>query len=541
MQKRVIAIFTAVFLTFAAFGVTANAQTKLGTEQLGNPGIGSDIVINQTQFGTDRIQIQIGFTSILDTISRIGIGEYLGSATDQRLLIGNASQVSGSEWIFNWDIRNVNEGRHRLFLIITTSDVEQIETREFIVNVQKENSSQTNTNEIDTSTEPSSQTTPTNTTSVATDIDTLSNLVNTTFNDVEETAEITVNNTTDSIQEASNAIKNNIEDSGILQRIEDESSSVQTEVTNSITRAQQTIRLQVLSGADTERVKEELASTTRAELERLKNLADELDASVDIDVISDKIREDIDAYEEEIRVKKEAFEERGGLALYIDSDDDGVSDYDEERIYNTDPNNRDTDNDGRIDSDEILSGYDPNEADDTRIVYEDVREVQSITTAFRVEDIAVVETAREEGIERARKISFKGKALPNSFITLYIFSSPITVTIKADVEGNWEYTLDQELPDGSHEVYVASVDNTGKVLARSEGVPFVKQAAAIELVDFTTVANEPAVVNPAFIAGGIITLVLIIIITFLAIGHFNRKRDEELKRMSGGDDVNPQM
>lgn len=39
--------------------------------------------------------------------------------------------------------------------------------------------------------------------------------------------------------------------------------------------------------------------------------------------------------------------------LTLDSDFDGLTDYDEEHVYNTDPQNRDTDGDGLSDSDEI--------------------------------------------------------------------------------------------------------------------------------------------------------------------------------------------
>ncbi|MDD3435331.1 MAG: hypothetical protein PHY76_02520 [Patescibacteria group bacterium] len=46
--------------------------------------------------------------------------------------------------------------------------------------------------------------------------------------------------------------------------------------------------------------------------------------------------------------------------LNSDSDSDGLSDYEEINIYNTDPLNSDTDNDGYSDKTEIDGGYDPN-------------------------------------------------------------------------------------------------------------------------------------------------------------------------------------
>ena len=43
----------------------------------------------------------------------------------------------------------------------------------------------------------------------------------------------------------------------------------------------------------------------------------------------------------------------------VDSDWDGVPDWDEENIYFTDANNSDTDGDGYLDGEEINAGYDP--------------------------------------------------------------------------------------------------------------------------------------------------------------------------------------
>src|SRR5881394_1373135 len=50
-----------------------------------------------------------------------------------------------------------------------------------------------------------------------------------------------------------------------------------------------------------------------------------------------------------------------------DVDKDGLSDYDEIYIYNTDPANADTDGDGYTDGQEANFGYDPNKNGDDKL------------------------------------------------------------------------------------------------------------------------------------------------------------------------------
>ncbi len=101
---------------------------------------------------------------------------------------------------------------------------------------------------------------------------------------------------------------------------------------------------------------------------------------------------------------------------------------------------------------------------------------------FRITDILVDEIMiGEDGIERATKLMIRGTGPPDSTVMLFIYSTPIMVSTRTDSEGNWSYLLERELEDGRHEVYVASVDNTGKILAKSDPAPFVKEAAAIQV------------------------------------------------------------
>lgn len=183
--------------------------------------------------------------------------------------------------------------------------------------------------------------------------------------------------------------------------------------------------------------------------------------------------------EEEIKTIQEIEE-----ILRIDSDGDGLPDHEELRI-GTDPFSADTDGDGYLDGDEVANGYDPlkptNEEGVDKIVFEEPKNKGIENGLYRVEEIKIKEEKKiDNGIEIDKNLlEITGKALPNSFITLYIYSSPLVVTVKTDEDGNWSYLLDKELEDGKHQVYAAVTDNTGKITSKSKAFAFIKTAQAI--------------------------------------------------------------
>ena len=178
-----------------------------------------------------------------------------------------------------------------------------------------------------------------------------------------------------------------------------------------------------------------------------------------------------------------------------DSDGDGLTDKEEE-VVGTDPLNPDTDGDGKLDGEEIVHGTDPlnSDADDT-ISYDEPTESGEIKEdIFKVKEVKNVPATSTDSTSTTatttatttNQIQIQGKGIPNSFVTLYIYSEePTIVTVKTDSNGNWTYQLDKELPDGEHQVYAAVTNNSGEIVSKSEPFTFfVERARAVGSEDY---------------------------------------------------------
>lgn len=248
---------------------------------------------------------------------------------------------------------------------------------------------------------------------------------------------------------------------------------------------------------------------------------------------------------ERITETRKSFEDRGGDTIFKDTDFDGVSDYDEVYIYKTNPREAYTVEGSTLsDGEKIKFGINPVSEEAQEIVYEDPRLTEHpILLRLKVTDIQVNIPAPLElpgenvtdtellpidhVVPAQEEIVFRGKALPNSFVTLYIFSTPIIVTVKTDSDGVWEYALKEELPNGEHNMYVATVDNGGNILARSEPVPFVKQANAVQFTSSDMVATpvtERGIARESFIPQALMLLGAVILGAIIALGAMARRK-----------------
>ncbi len=254
--------------------------------------------------------------------------------------------------------------------------------------------------------------------------------------------------------------------------------------------------------------------------------------------ISAQIAIELDKEIERLQKKVEKYEalikERSEL-VGKDSDNDGITDFDELNLYKTDATNPDSDSDGVLDGVEIVGGYNPNDADleavisfhspkDVNYVDEEHMKVESVTP--------IIETDKNQGgVPVLAEI--KGKGLPNSFVTLFIYSSPTVVSVKTDENGDFIYTFTKELEDGEHEVYIAITDNKGEIVARSNPFQFVKTAEAFTPVDakdaqtvnYTEYYEDTELSSYNIVAAmGVVSFGLIL----LMLGHTLRSRSKEV-------------
>jgi hypothetical protein len=71
--------------------------------------------------------------------------------------------------------------------------------------------------------------------------------------------------------------------------------------------------------------------------------------------------------------------------------------------------------------------------------------------------VSIESPSRNERVETLQP-TIIGKAPPGSVVTVTVYSDPITVTVTADANGDWSYTLTEPLASGPHTIVVAAQD-----------------------------------------------------------------------------------
>ncbi len=219
-----------------------------------------------------------------------------------------------------------------------------------------------------------------------------------------------------------------------------------------------------------------------------------------------------------------------------DPDKDRLSNNDEVR-YGTDPLNPDADGDGKLDGDEVASGSNPlkysKTEEEDKIIYESPKEAGEIKAdIYKAENVELVDLG-----EGRKRIKISGKGPANSYVTVYIYSGqPVIITVKTDSNGDWTYTMDKELENGDHEVYVAVTNNSGAIQAKSEPLSFIKTAQAVTVVQKAQVSTVQPTAKTGISARNILFIFAFsffgVVVAFILIGLAIKKAATKTKQQA---------
>lgn len=243
-----------------------------------------------------------------------------------------------------------------------------------------------------------------------------------------------------------------------------------------------------------------------------KSLEEESGLGINFEKSKGNIKNNFIKFQEVLHEKNKIIESRQGNLVYQDSDDDGVSDYDEIYMYRTNPNNPQTiAENGMNDGEKILNSINPISDTNEKIMYIDPRDDKEsfVSSSYRVEKIQLLK-------EDSEKIAFEGRAFPNTYLTLYIYNTPIIVTVKTDNNGQWSYQLDQEIENGEYQMFIASVGTSGKILARSNPILFTKTSDAAIIGISGNLNNSISTQN--FLKDNFILIILAMLILVVVLG-----------------------
>lgn len=229
-----------------------------------------------------------------------------------------------------------------------------------------------------------------------------------------------------------------------------------------------------------------------------------------------------------------------------DSDGDGLTD-EQEKLWGTDPHNPDTDGDGYPDGIEVANGYNPlgpGKLIDAKSAAE-IQQIQQAVAANESQEPTQAGVAAPDKLQIKKvynisvqigveNIVIEGKGPANTYLTLFIYSNPIVVTTKTDANGNFSYTLDKQLADGKHDVYVTVTDQTGKIQTKSNPFSFfVRKALAVSETDYlrgdvNVEEQSKSLVRTYVIIS--LAIVLIVLTIFLIIRLINKPRNLTLAK-----------
>lgn len=162
---------------------------------------------------------------------------------------------------------------------------------------------------------------------------------------------------------------------------------------------------------------------------------------------------------------------------------------------------------------------------------------------LKVSNLEVSENVTVSNLENVTKkvdskdkqmLKITGKTTPNSTVVLYVYSDPLVITTKSDGDGNWQYTIEDPLEPGKHEVY-AIVDNGDGVYKRSDPMSFLISTASASAANpkgLSLKLSEPPKKTPTqssinliiYVAGSIAVLAVALVGLYLIVRSHHKHK-----------------
>jgi hypothetical protein len=257
----------------------------------------------------------------------------------------------------------------------------------------------------------------------------------------------------------------------------------------------------------------ELQESTNVSLQIIQdNLESTASTTVSFEHSKRIVGDTLNHFQQTLNDKKDIIDSRQGQFVFEDTDGDGVSDYDEMYIYQTDPENATTTvGSSRNDGQKIAAGINPLSASEEPIKYQDPLEDKEsfVSASYRVDKVQLIK-------DDNTSLVFEGTALPNTFVTLYIYSSKEIATTRTDASGKWSYEFTSDIDNGEHQIFVASVNSSGKIITRSNPTLFTKSADAATIGIAGNLNNSMNAQN--FLKDNFILITLAILIAVVVLG-----------------------
>jgi hypothetical protein len=96
----------------------------------------------------------------------------------------------------------------------------------------------------------------------------------------------------------------------------------------------------------------------------------------------------------------------------------------------------------------------------------------SIKNLTKSSDVTISDLSNIKTDTKKDALKISGKSAKNSQVLVYVFSEPLVITTTSDAQGNWNYTLEDPLAPGKHEVY-AVVDKGDGQYQKTDPFSFV--------------------------------------------------------------------